>query len=85
MTPEAHTLSLVLPTSPELLTLNSLFCTENTLDEGALCTDQAEVPASDVVPLACPKTSSQNAVALELTCTDCDAVHPLTGLVTVAV
>ena len=34
--PEAHTLSLLVPV---LLTRNSLFCTEKTLPEGVLCTD----------------------------------------------
>ena len=80
--PEAHTLSLLVPV---LLTLNSLLCTENTLPEGVLCTDQGVVPASEIVPLAKVKSSSHDEVMPEETVTDCEAVQPLAGLVTVTI
>ena len=85
MAPEVHT-----PSAPAvvelLLTLNSLFSTENNALEGLAVDDQLLAPVPDVVPLGSVKFSDQAVPVLLLlmvTVTDVVLVHPFTGLVTV--
>jgi hypothetical protein len=68
------------------LAFNWLFCTENVPGPGKVVV-QLVAPVSEVIPLAKVKSSSQKAVAVPAaaTVTDCDAVQPLAGLVTVTV
>src|SRR5687767_1505049 len=70
-----------------LLILISLFSTENRVVVGFVLTDQAVVPASEVVPLAKVKSSFHKVAVAPpaVTETACDAVQPLAGLVTVTI
>ena len=83
MGPEVQTPS---PVVELLLTLNSLFSTENKVVDGLVVTVQLLVPASEVVPLASVKSSDHAVpvlVLLMVTVAVDALVHPFTGLVTV--